>query len=142
MGAASSHSVLFGQKKKQQPAVFRTWSGLRGALRIKTPKKKKNNNSLLTLHGWRLKKQKKQKREGPFKSWLPLAGKSKKKTNQSFDSSTSPKKDSVFKPLPTRRKGGTEIGSGKEKETKVVFSPTKVLPDRSYCNLRYTMEHR
>ena len=117
MGASSSRSVLFGKKKKHKPAVFRALSVLRGALHIKTPKKKKNNNSLLTLHGWGPKKQKKQKREGPFKSWLSLDGKGKKKSNKSFGNSIP--KDSVFKHLPTRRKDGNDEGSGKEvKETK------------------------
>ncbi|CAL8271508.1 unnamed protein product [Gadus morhua 'NCC'] len=82
MGASSSRSVLFGKKKKHKPAVFRALSVLRGALHIKTPKKKKNNNSLLTLHGWGPKKQKKQKREGPFKSWLSLDGKGKEEEQQ------------------------------------------------------------
>ncbi|CAL8285718.1 unnamed protein product [Arctogadus glacialis] len=115
MGASSSRSVLFGKKKKHKPAVFRALSVLRGALHIKTlKKKKKNNNSLLTLHGWGPKKQ---KREGPLKSWLSLDGKGKKKSNKSFGNSSP--KDSVFKHLPTRRKGGNDEGSGKEeKETK------------------------
>ncbi|CAL8354564.1 unnamed protein product [Boreogadus saida] len=116
MGASSSRSVLFGMKKKHKPGVFKALSVLRGALH--TPKKKKkNNNSLLTLHGLGQKKQKKQKREGPFKSWLSLDGKGKKKSNKSFGNSSP--KDSVFKHLPTRRKGGNDEGSGKEKkETK------------------------
>lgn len=124
MGGSSSRSV-FGKQKKHKLTVSRAWKNLKGALPLKTPKKKnkKQQHSLLTLHGLRLKRPKK---EEPFKRWHSLV---RKKTNWSVGSSR-PRKESVFKSLTKSQKGGKdEEGSKKEgKPKKSVFVSNNKAP--------------
>lgn len=126
MGGSSSRSV-FGKQKKNKPTVRSAWKNLKRALPLKTPKKnKKQQHSLLTLHGLRLKKPKK---EEPFKRWQSLV---KKKTNWSVGSSR-PRKESVFKTLTKSQKGG-KVEEGHEKEGKAkksVFVSNNTAPSNN-----------